>query len=124
MPSQFFFGTPDHNISSPYEVDAYPVQLQTGVSYTASVMGASENGGTLHDPAVLLLDHSGNVIGGQDDASTGSLIPVYHFTVPTSGAYYLAATDLYGGTGAYHTSLSESNPTGTSMSHSSSQQSN
>ena len=102
--SFYFDTTPDSRIDARGEIDLYQVQLTAG-HHTVSVYGASSGGGTLHDPAVIVFDQNGNVVGYQDDTSSGRLDPTLQFSASSAGTYYIGVTDLYGGTGTYYGEL-------------------
>ncbi len=101
--SFYFDTTPDFRIDAPGEVELHQVQLTAG-RHTVSVDGASSRGGTLPDPAVLVFDQNGNVVGQLDDSS-GSLDPTLQFNASYTGTYYIGVTDLFGGTGTYQAEL-------------------
>jgi hypothetical protein len=117
MSGSFFFGTPDGVISQPGEIDTFAVPLVGGVNYTAYAHGAASAGSglTLTDPAILIFDANGNLLGGQDDMS-GLLQgvfgnePFYQFNAPSSGTFYVGVADLDGGVGSYTWGISASGP--------------
>src|SRR3712207_1762917 len=107
MSDTFYFDQGDGVIEAPGEIDMYPVELVAGTSYTLAVGGASSGLGTLADPAVILFDEYGTVLGHQDDSQLAGLDPHSEFVAPYSGVYYVGVTDLTGGVGSYTPALVE-----------------
>ncbi len=60
------------------------------VDYTISVLGASNLGGTLPNPAVAVLDSAGTVIAFQEDSFALGNDPLLTFNAPYTGNYTIA----------------------------------
>lgn len=89
-------------LGTPGEVDLFSApNLVGGVDYVVTVLGASNAGGTLADPAVAILDGAGNAIAFNDDSFALGDDPMLTFKAPVSGNYTIAVGDLTGGIGTY-----------------------
>ena len=89
-------------LEMPGEVDLFSApNLIGGVDYVVTVLGVSNAGGTLADPAVAILDSAGNAIAFNDDSFALGDDPMLTFKAPVSGNYTIAVGDLTGGIGTY-----------------------
>ncbi|AFZ29670.1 peptidase domain protein [Gloeocapsa sp. PCC 7428] len=88
-------------ISTPGELDIFPVEFIGQVDYTISALGSSTAGGTLADPIVGVFDSAGNLLAYQDDSWALGSDPMLQFTAPVSGIYYIGVADAIGSTGTY-----------------------
>jgi methionine-rich copper-binding protein CopC len=85
-------------IGVPADVDSFAVTLTAGEQYTFDLVRLSVGG--LEDPYLVLSGPDGRAITYDDD-SGATLNSRITFTPPTSGTYYLSASDFDDGTGAY-----------------------
>ena len=111
-------GSREGNITRPFAPDFPPGSFQTftddellgapaiaGVDYTASVLGASNLGGTLPDPALIIIDDFGNQIAFNDNNfALGSDPLITSFSIPfgtINPSFNAVVVDLTGGTGSF-----------------------
>ena len=87
--------------------DWYAVELEAGAAYRVDVRGASatDNGGTLADPHMSLLDSAGADLSpavSDDNSGVGDNARIGSFTPTVTGTFYIAVSDPDGtGTGTY-----------------------
>jgi len=90
-------GTATGTLAATGQADWFKVSLTAGTGYALSMTGG---GGA----EVALYDANGNLVVSGDQGST--LVGNKAFYVPTtSGTYYVAASDIQGGTGAFSVSV-------------------
>ena len=87
------------NIDSPQDLDAWRVTLEAGEPYVFDVRGAGDasgedNGGTLQDPFLSLLDPSGATVATNNDVGEGNRNAGFPYTVPedAGGTYFVVAS--------------------------------
>lgn len=91
--------------------DWYAVNLSAGSAYTINLRGAGSRQGTLPDTFLRgIYDSSGNMVGGWDDDSGGSLESRSVFVPTTSGVYYISAGAYGNNTGSYTLSITGAAP--------------
>ena len=88
-------------IGTPGEVDLFTYDFIGQVDYVASVLGASNVGGTLPNPEVGIYDSAGTLLASNDDSFALGADPLLQFTAPFTGTYYIGVTDPTGGIGSY-----------------------
>lgn len=76
--------------------DFYQVNLIGGVDYVATALGASNAGGTLQDPFIVLFDGAGNPLEIADNSLALGSDPLLQFQAPASGTYFLGVSDNVG----------------------------
>lgn len=89
--------------------DFYQVNLIGGIDYVATVLGASNAGGTLQDPFIILYDGAGNPLNSADDSFALGSDPLLQFKAPSSGTYYLGVSDKIS-SGSYTFVFDQSGP--------------
>ncbi len=90
-------------INVPSDIDMFRVSLTAGWQYTFDLKSVGTGSTALSDPYLVLLDASGKALDYDDDTG-GNLNAEITFTAPTSGNYYLAASDFDIGAGRYEVS--------------------
>jgi Bacterial pre-peptidase C-terminal domain len=81
--------------------DVFVIQLTAGQTVTVEMLRQRpEANGGLSDPLVYLVDSSGKTVA-YDDQSGGQGNARLHYSVPTTGTYYIAGFDYATGTGEY-----------------------
>jgi hypothetical protein len=76
--------------------DFYQVELIGGIDYVATALGASNAGGTLQDPYLVLYDSAGNPIASADNSLALGSDPLLEFQAPTTDIYYVGVSDNVG----------------------------
>ncbi|HPU51758.1 MAG TPA: Ig-like domain-containing protein, partial [Burkholderiaceae bacterium] len=84
-------------IDSADDLDWYAISLTAGQSYSFSL---SSTPGGLADPLLVLFDSTGGFLNYDDDGG-GNLNSRLLYTAPRTGTYYLQASDIATGIGAY-----------------------
>ncbi|MGH2414879.1 MAG: PPC domain-containing protein [Microcystaceae cyanobacterium] len=95
------------SIDTSGEIDWFPIDLIGGIDYVAAALGSSNSGGTLQNPALLLVDGSGNLLTYADDSFALGSDPLLQFKAPSSGTYFLGVADFTGSVGSYTVSFDQ-----------------
>ena len=94
-------GSIEGSIQIADEQDWFRIDLVAGSSYVFNLQGSPSGHGTLSDPALQLLDPSGNLLASDLDGGVGYDARI-GYTPTLSGTYFLAARGELGGiTGSY-----------------------
>ena len=86
------------------DADSYRVYLERSKSYQIDAKGesATDDGGSLADPVVKLLDGQGNVLAQDDNSGDHNNARIESYSPNSSGQYYLVVSDPDDvGTGTY-----------------------
>ncbi|WP_395699690.1 Ig-like domain-containing protein [Aquabacterium sp.] len=87
-------------INVPSDIDMFRVSLTAGWQYTFDLQRVGGADSALDDPYLVLLDAAGQPLDYDDDTG-GDLNAQITFTAPSTGNYYLAASDFDVGAGRY-----------------------
>lgn len=102
MPSH----TPE-TLATPDTVVFTTVDLIGNVTYAFLAAGATEAGGTLQDPAMIITDLTTTHVFAAQDNSLLSLDPLILFTAPISGPYAIGVGSLQHQAGTYTLSVTQ-----------------
>lgn len=84
------------------DYDVYQVELIGGFNYAATVLGASNLGGTLQDPHVQIYDsQSRELLYQLDDSQVLGYDPLLQFQAPFSGTYDIVVGGIGSSSGSY-----------------------
>ena len=84
------------------DYDVYRVELTGGFNYAATVLGASNLGGTLQDPYVQVYDsQSRELLYQLDDSQILGYDPLLEFQAPFSGTYDIVVGGIGENSGSY-----------------------
>ena len=88
------------------DVDWFAIEFEAGTAYRIDVRGDSvtDNGGTLGDPYVSLLDSAGDPLSPavfDNDSGADNNARILSYTPTAPGTFYIEVKDNAGGTGTY-----------------------
>ncbi len=90
-------------INAPSDIDMFRVSLTAGWQYSFDLKSVGNADTALSDPYLVLLDAAGKPLAYDDDTG-GNLNSQITYTAPSTGNYYLAASDFDIGAGRYEIS--------------------
>ncbi|MBI5256505.1 MAG: Ig-like domain-containing protein [Burkholderiales bacterium] len=87
-------------IGVPSDIDVFGIAMTAGRQYTIDLKSNKQSAAPLDDAYMVLLDASGKALAYDDDSGVG-LDAEITFTAPTTGMYYVAASDFDIAVGSY-----------------------